>query len=116
LLTKLSRVGCSLPGSHVFEAGCGTGFYTQLFAQYRVGRYVGLDIAPVSVENLRTRFAGFQFICADIAELDTAEIDKSFDIVFASDVLFHIVGDKQFEQSVENMSALLKRDVFLDSF
>ncbi len=108
LFTACSKTGLSLPGSSVFEVGCGTGFYTQLFSQNQVQKYVGLDITSISIDSLKMRFPDFQFICADISAFDTSAERSSFDVVFAADVLFHIVDERKFEQAIQNMSDLLR--------
>lgn len=102
------RLGFHVSGAQIFEVGCGTGFYTQYFFDNHAREYTGLDISNISIDVLKPQFPDYNFICADITNFDFGELRQSFDIVFSSDVLFHIVDDRKFEQSIYNMQSLLR--------
>lgn len=108
LSTGLARIKQPLTGMRIFEVGCGTGFYTNYFAQNNVAEYFGLDISPTSVKALKRRYPLFHFVCADITESSPITMSNHFDIVFAADVLFHIVDDERFERAISSMAARLK--------
>ncbi len=83
-------------GRRVLDVGCGTGFFTAWYLA-RGAQVTGVDIAPTSVERLRERFPGAQFVLADIGETDLA---GTWDLVNAFDVLYHIVEDARWESAV----------------
>ncbi|WP_322511219.1 class I SAM-dependent methyltransferase, partial [Chloroflexus sp.] len=108
LSAGLARIKLSLNGAQVFEVGCGTGFYTNYFAQHNVSNYLGLDITSISVKTLKRRYPSFHFVCADITEFAPTNANSHFDIVFAADVLFHITEDEQFEEALYTIASCLK--------
>lgn len=108
LSAGLARIKQPLAGSHIFEVGCGIGFYTNYFAQNDVAEYFGLDISPTSVKTLKRRYPSFHFVCADITESSPIAISNHFDIVFVADVLFHIVEDRRFERAISSMASCLR--------
>lgn len=108
LSAGLDRIKLSLNGAQVFEVGCGIGFYTNYFAQNHVSSYFGLDISPTSVKALKQRYPAFHFVCADITEFTPVNASNCFDVVFAADVLFHIVEDERFERAIASMAGYLK--------
>jgi SAM-dependent methyltransferase len=104
----LKKVGYTLQGADVLEAGCGTGFYAEYCLRQQVSAYVGLDITSVSVETLRERYPDFRFIQADISANEIPETGANFDIVLAADVLFHIIDDAAFERAIRNLCSVLR--------
>jgi SAM-dependent methyltransferase len=62
----------------------------------------GVDIAPTSVERLRERFPEARFVLADIGGED---LEGSWDLVNAFDVLYHIVDDARWEAAVRRLGA-----------
>lgn len=108
LTAGLGKIGCILDGKSILEIGCGTGFYTKYFAKQNIIRYTGIDITRASVTNLKKQYPFFNFICADIAQFGLSELHERFDIVFAADVLFHIVEERSFQNAIQTMVKLLK--------
>lgn len=104
----LRYVGQSPAKARILEVGCGTGFYTSYFTQKEISEYIGLDITTVSVKTLTKRFPSARFICADVSKFKAVNTKGFFDIIFAADVLFHIVEDSLFEQAIQNMATWLK--------
>jgi SAM-dependent methyltransferase len=107
----LREVG-SLPihwrAARVLDVGAGTGFYIQLWGQLGVASVTGADLTSVAVARLRKRFPGNEFLQLDIgAPLDDCLL-RSFDIVSALDVLFHIVNDDRYRAAISNIHSLLR--------
>lgn len=103
----MARIGRTFRNSKILEAGCGTGFYTEYFSRNEIAEYFGIDIAEVSVLRLQQRFPKYNFIVGDISAGEFPEI-STFDIVFAADILFHIVADDLFERAVRNLVSRLR--------
>ncbi|MGC8799694.1 class I SAM-dependent methyltransferase [Chloroflexus sp.] len=110
LTAGLGKTGCTLDGKSILEIGCGTGFYTKYFTKQNIMKYTGIDITRISVANLKKQYPSYNFICADIAQFGLSKLHERFDIVFAADVLFHIVEERSFQNAVQNMIELLKPD------
>jgi len=104
----LRAVGWTFRGAKVWEAGCGTGFYTEYCLRQKINAYVGVDITLVSVETLRKLYPAFHFVQADISSNEVLKVRIGFDLVLAADVLFHIVDDAAFERAVQNLLSLLR--------
>jgi len=100
----LQEAGATLRGAGVLDVGCGTGFFTGWYLE-RGARVTGVDIAPISVERLRARFPEARFVLADIGETD---LEGTFDLVNAFDVLYHIVDDARWEAAVRRLGAAVR--------
>lgn len=106
----------------LLEAGVGTGAYAGIWRELGVGEWLGVDISLRSVAYLRTRFQDGEFHVVDLARPEGALEGRAFDLVGAIDVLYHIVGDAQFEAALAWLASrvgehgyLVVSDVFSDS-
>jgi len=77
--------------SKVLELGYGTGFYSQVCSELRIGNYFGVDIVDQHAEKLRSEFSGYGFDKADIGS-DNVQW-PGCDLVYMVDVSQHIVSD-----------------------
>lgn len=95
---------------NIFEAGPGTGFYTNYFHQAGIKDYTGADISETSIIKLKSKYPGYSFIRKDISEDDKfiSENESKFDLVNIVDVLLHITDDEKFRRAVKNLSSLVK--------
>jgi SAM-dependent methyltransferase len=96
----LARAGVDPRGRRVLDVGCGTGFFTAHYLG-RGAHVTGLDIAPTSIERLRARHPEARFLLADVSE---AELEETFDIVNAFDVLYHITDDARWATAVTHLA------------
>ena len=104
-------------GRRVLDVGCGTGFFTA----YYLGRgadVTGVDIAPTSIERLRARHPQARFLLADVSEV---ELEGTWDLVNAFDVLYHITDDARWERALRTLATavapgglLVLTDAFVD--
>lgn len=106
----------------LLEAGVGVGAYAGLWQELGVVEWVGVDISSVAVTDLRTRFPQAELHVADITNPGPILEDKTFDLVAAIDVLYHIVEDRGFERALQWLANrarsggfLIVSDVFTDS-
>ena len=106
----------------MLEAGVGTGAYAGLWRELGVEEWVGVDISPQAVAYLRMRFPNGEFHVMDLARPEGALEGRSFDLVAAIDVLYHIVDDAGFETALGWLASrvgehgyLVVSDVFTDS-
>lgn len=76
-------------GATVLDAGCGTGFGTELLAR-RAARTIGIDSKDRLVEYAKANYVrdGLEFRVMDVCELDLP--DASVDVVVADELLEHL--------------------------
>ena len=75
----------------VLEVGCGSGYYSDVFATLLAGgvQYSGVDYSDVMIARARAHYPATAFEVADATRLPYA--DAAFDIVFNGVSLMHIV-------------------------
>jgi len=86
LVSTAARLG---PGVRALEVGCGTGVFTELFAQAGA-TIVAVDISPELLEKAKVRGISadrVQFLCKRFEEYD---LQGQFDAVIGSSVLHHL--------------------------
>jgi ubiquinone/menaquinone biosynthesis C-methylase UbiE len=119
-LSKLLRGrGIDPCGKRILDIGVGTGFYVDYWKKLDAGSVVGLDITQKSVLELEKKYPEYKFVKADISAIRLDVLDEKFDIITAFDVLFHIVGEGEFEQALKNIRQLSHRGtqiLVFDSF
>ena len=93
-----------LTAARVLDVGCGGGFLAGLLHARGVRDYLGVDITEVLFDSLRERWAGFAFEKADI----TASVPPGpFDVVFAIDVLQHVVNREKLDRAIANLAGCM---------
>ncbi|HZQ05485.1 MAG TPA: methyltransferase domain-containing protein [Anaerolineae bacterium] len=111
---KLLQLYDTRPGSHVLDAGCGTGLAGTLVAP-RVGhggQVLGLDASERMLEIARHKAQGFgftqcEFVLGDVTQMDLP--DKLFDLVISSFALWgepHVIFD-EFHRVLNSHGVLL---------
>ncbi len=95
---------------NVLDIGSGTGFYIQAWHELNVKNITGIDITPTAVDNLKKTFPNTNFFLSDIGDVNFNKNNEyqMYDLVSAMDVLFHIVDDVRFEQSIKNIASITK--------
>jgi ubiquinone/menaquinone biosynthesis C-methylase UbiE len=75
----------------LLEVGCGSGYYSEVFASLVAGgvRYTGIDYSEAMIARAHTRYPSAAFEVADATSLPYA--DNAFDIVFNGVSLMHIL-------------------------
>jgi len=90
--TLLSQAAGLGPGVRALEAGCGTGMFTEMFAESGA-EIVAVDISPDLIEKAKTRNLPperVQFLCQSFED---AGLQGPFDAVIGSSVLHHLEID-----------------------
>jgi SAM-dependent methyltransferase len=82
----------SMANPRVLEVGCGTGYYSEVFATLLPDRvhYTGVDFSQAMIDRARAHYPSIAFEVADATKL--AYADGAFDIVFNGVSLMHIVN------------------------
>lgn len=113
----LRDANISLAGTSIFEAAFGVGYYLSRWRSHGVGQVTGVDLSADAVEQARMEYPDFDLQCQDLAEL--APSPTPFDVVFAIDVLYHIIDDVQWDRAVRNLARRVRAGgalVFTDQF
>ncbi|MEI9746879.1 malonyl-ACP O-methyltransferase BioC [Moellerella wisconsensis] len=71
----------SLCGKKILDAGCGTGYFSDVFQQ-QGAEVTALDLSSGMLEVARKKGSAQHFICADMEAIPIA--DKSFDVTFSN--------------------------------
>lgn len=88
-----------LSGKAVLDAGCGIGLISELFSV--LGAKVwGVDGSPEAIENAKFRAPDGTFSVGSIVDFS---LQRSFDLVYCADVLYHIVDDNNWQRAVSNL-------------
>lgn len=94
------------PMVSVCDAAFGVGYYLDFYARAGVSRVAGIDLSPTAVRRAQARFPDYDLFQHDLAQ-PLPLSPRSFDLVTAIDVLYHIVDDARWELAVENLCALV---------
>ena len=104
------------PSVRVLEPACGSANDYRAIHACGLARfldYVGLDISEKNILNAKNRFQEVDFRAASILSTDLP--DRSFDYVFAHDLLEHLSADG-IETALSEMVRLTRREVWLHLF
>jgi ubiquinone/menaquinone biosynthesis C-methylase UbiE len=80
-----------LTNPRVLDVGCGSGYYSEVFATLVPGgvNYTGIDYSDAMIERARAQYPSTAFEVSDATRLPYA--DGTFDIVFNGVSLMHII-------------------------
>ncbi len=80
-----------IPRPRLLEVGCGSGYYSEVFATLLPGvvNYTGIDYSDAMIARARARYPSMVLEVADATKLPYA--DGAFDIVFNGVSLMHII-------------------------
>lgn len=84
-------IATGIPTPRLLEVGCGSGYYSEVFADLVPGgvRYTGIDYSETMIARARSGYPAAAFEVADATRLSYP--DNAFDIVFNGVSLMHIV-------------------------
>jgi len=103
----LSKMRIRVEGQSVLDVGCGTGFWLKFWKRKGAAQIVGIDIAEVSIENLKKCFPDVTLYHDDIGRRGL-ELGRKFDLISAFDVLYHITDHDAWAVAIENIGRHLK--------
>jgi 2-polyprenyl-3-methyl-5-hydroxy-6-metoxy-1,4-benzoquinol methylase len=108
-LRQVRALPVNFPEARVLDVGSGTGFWLQVWKALGVRSLAGLDLTQVAVAKLREKFPDVEMSQQDIADPRAlVKFQLQFDVISAIDVLYHITSDREYEQAIRNIAAMLK--------
>ncbi|MBF0479548.1 MAG: class I SAM-dependent methyltransferase [Candidatus Omnitrophica bacterium] len=104
------------PGKSVLDAGCGSGFFSQYFAD-RGAQTVALDYSSEALEIVKRLTQGrVEAWQKDLLSPDfSTSIDRKFDVIFSDGLLEHFSGEEQ-NRILTNLRSVLKSDGVIVTF
>ena len=98
-----------LVGGCVLNVGCGWGHFEPFFANLGADRVTGVDFVESAITTLQARRPQFEYLTVDMTQpLPASLANRSFDVVTAMDVLYHIVDEDAFRVAVNNLCSLCR--------
>jgi len=91
------------PSVSALEIGCGTGMFTEWFAQTGA-HVVAIDVSEELIDMARERLLPFEHVEVRCGEFEALELEGQFDAVVGSSVLHHLDVDRALRKTF----ALLK--------
>lgn len=91
------------PGLRVLEIGCGTGMFTEMFAE--TGAYiVAMDISANLLEKAKARKLPEENVCFMEMRFEDCDLNNPFDAVIGSSILHHL----EYKEALLKIYQLLK--------
>jgi len=101
LLELIARRFNPLSPLLILDAGCGNGMFSDLLS--RGGHIVtGIDSSKTAIEYCINRCSG-EYFCSEIRDFRPQNL---FDVVYSIDVMFHILDDVVWEDSLVNLCSV----------
>lgn len=96
-----TRILRSISGKTACDVGAGTGFYTKLLLKKGFS-VTGVDVSEFAIKRLRNTIPAAHFL-----QGRAKDISGSYDLIVAMDVLFHIIDDQEYMDTVQALSRSL---------
>jgi SAM-dependent methyltransferase len=98
-----------LDNKKIFELGFGIGRMTEVLVK-RAKEVVGCDISPIMLEKAKNNLRGVDNVKLYLGKIKDVKVPKkSFDLVFDSIVLLHILDPKELNETINKMKELSDR-------
>lgn len=110
ILRHLRNEGYSLRAAKICDLGCGAGHWMDFYRSLGAAECTGIDISQKAAEFLRQRYQGVEGVRiyhGRLAEV-LATLHEEFDLVNAIGVMFHLVDDQEWEQTVRLVGSVLR--------
>jgi cyclopropane fatty-acyl-phospholipid synthase-like methyltransferase len=111
ILRHLYNRNLNVKGAVVLDIGAGAGHWIDFYKSLHSVRTIGVDVSLSAVNHLRRKYAN----CSDVniyhgkASDVLDELDICFNIVNAIGVMFHIVDDAEWFNTIRKISGLIQR-------
>lgn len=96
----------------LFEGAFGVGFYLKLWESLRIPSVAGVDLSERAASHCQARFPAFDLRALSLDQIDQLDdwdlLRRSFDVVTAIDIIYHIIDDAQAERAVRSLAELIR--------
>lgn len=99
--TALSTVGIDFKDTEVLDAGCGTGVYSEYYADQGAS-VTGFDFAESAINTVKEAQIPGDYFVGSLPDVEVE--DGQFDLVHCFSVLYHIVNDDSWRASIEKLA------------
>lgn len=107
-----TRPHSSIPPA-VLDVGAGAGHWIDYYLEvFSASGVVGVEISPRCVEALTEKYRdreNVEIIRGDVSSPDF-RLGRSFDVISAIGVMFHVTDDDKWKQALKNLAGHLKED------
>ncbi|WP_396610383.1 class I SAM-dependent methyltransferase [Haloferax sp. S1W] len=100
----LANQSIKVDGCEVLDAGCGTGIYSEFYIENGAS-VTGVDLSDEAIRDVGERLPG-EYYQSSLDELPFE--NDSFDLVHSFSVLYHIIVDDEWEQSLKELVRVCK--------
>ena len=99
-------------GATVLDIGSGAGYWIDFYKKIGAGDCTGIDVSKSSVAFLKEKYQSDPSINIQHGSIVNLlpNSNEKYDIINAIGVMFHVVDDKEWQQSLELLSGALKPD------
>lgn len=103
-----------IEGRSVFELGVGIGRMSAELAK-KATQVTGIDFSPIMLERARANLASLENVCLHLGKITNLDLPpKTFDLVFESIVLLHILNPEELRATIQKMQKLSDRIFILE--
>lgn len=106
ILKHLYNNGVDINGTSVLDVGSGSGYWIAFYKAMGAGEVTGIDVSESSIEFLKDKYANDEKVLlyhGKASEL-IGGMSKKMDIVNAIGVMFHIVDDEEWRETIEKIA------------
>jgi hypothetical protein len=109
ILRYLQNKGRDLTLSTICDLGSGSGHWIDFYLSLGASHCLGIDVSRKSVDFLRAKYRECQEVTIEHGRIHEvlASTDLKFDLVHAVGLMFHLVDDEEWEETVRQVGRVL---------
>lgn len=111
LTAAIKRNNIKIAGKDILDIGTGFGCFIEYFSKLNPHSITGMDISSTAIKYLTSKYPPYKFYLSDISEKQLP-LEK-YDIINASDVMYHILDEDKFKQTMINFNSIAKKGCYL---
>jgi SAM-dependent methyltransferase len=110
ILRHLRNEGRDLTASTICDCGSGAGHWIDFYLSLGAIHCLGIDVSRKSVDFLRAKYMKHEEVTIEHGRLHEvlAHADIKFDLVNAIGIMFHLVDDEEWEETVRQVGRVLR--------
>jgi len=109
ILRHLRNSGRELTSSTICDCGSGSGHWIDFYLSLGASHCLGIDVSRKSVDFLKAKYRERQEVIVEQGRIHQvlAAADCKFDVVNAIGIMFHLVDDAEWEETVRQVGRVL---------